>query len=145
MLMFRLAAATVILSSFALASTACSDDDTTPYGSPSPSPTSSSQGSSATSPTSLNGCTTFADGDTIAWTLASKPPSTCLRVKKGASVTWNGDLGVHPLAPKGGDAANPITAISAGSTKTFTFDTPGTYGFVCASHSSMTGAISVVE
>ena len=126
-------AATILM--VCLVSTGCSGDDA--YGSSSPPATA---GSSA-----LNGCSTFGAGDAIAWTMASNPPSTCLRVKKGGTVTWNGDLGAHPLAPKGGDAGNPITAVASGSSKVFTFDTPGTYGFVCTSHASMTGAISVVE
>jgi len=117
----------------------CSGDDSAPYGSGAPSSTTSGQPASA----ALNGCTSYVDGDTIAWTMSARPPATCLRIKKGGTVTWNGDLGSHPLAPKGGDSATPISTVSSGSAKAFTFDAPGTYGFVCTVHGSMTGAILV--
>lgn len=95
--------------------------------------------------TPLNGCTTYTDGSTITWSITSAPPATCLRVKKGATVTFNGDLASHPIGKKGGDSGPFDTTSNSGSSKTFTFDKVGTFGFTCTIHPSMVGAISVTE
>jgi hypothetical protein len=136
-----------------LAFTACSDDDTS---TPAPGNTDAGtggqdSGAGATDsggPTSkaINGCNSYTDGTTIAWSITSAPPSTCLRVTKGGKVTFNGDLTSHPIAASGGDGAGtPFATVSdTGTSKEFTFDTVGTFGFVCTNHPSMTGAIEVV-
>jgi hypothetical protein len=68
-------------------------------------------------------------------------PERCLEVRVGQTVVWNGDLDTHPLGGQGGDSPNPITSHLNGSV---TFNTAGTFGFVCLAHSSMKGAIHVV-
>jgi len=68
-------------------------------------------------------------------------PERCLQVRVGQTVVWNGNLDSHPLGAQGGDTPNPIASHVNGSV---TFNTVGTYGFVCLSHSSMKGAIKVV-
>lgn len=68
-------------------------------------------------------------------------PERCMKVQVGQSVTWSGDLEMHPLGSGGGTQPNPIAANQNG---VVTFTSPGTYGFVCLSHSSMKGAIFVV-
>jgi hypothetical protein len=68
-------------------------------------------------------------------------PERCMQVRVGQTVVWNGDLDVHPLGGQGGDAPNPISLHQNGSV---TFNSAGTFGFVCLSHSSMKGAIKVV-
>lgn len=139
--MVRSIAALALVTAFCAA---CSDD-----GSPSPTAPSAATGAPAAQgpagATSLNGCSTYAEGNTVSWSMSAAAPATCLKVKKGGSVTWSGDFGAHPLAPKGGDAPNPIAVVTSGSPKSVTFDAVGTFGFVCTVHSSMTGAISVVE
>ena len=78
----------------------------------------------------------------LAWDFSiSSDPERCMQVRVGQTVTWSGDLGVHPLGGSGGDSPNPIGLHQNGSV---TFNTVGSFGFVCLSHSSMKGAIKVV-
>ncbi len=143
-----------LLGFVALSISACSDDTTT-KGSPAvdsgaavDSGTPATDSGAATV-TPLNGCTAYTDktagGATITWDLSSTPPSTCLRVKKGGTVTFNGSFTAHPLIPKGGAAPTPFSSTSSGTSATLTFPTVGTFGFVCGIHSTMTGAIHVTE
>jgi len=69
----------------------------------------------------------------------------CLLIQTGQSVTWTSDLGVHPLAAQGGDTPNPIGFHDEGSAATVTFTSPGTFGYKCQAHSSMIGAVQVVQ
>ena len=72
----------------------------------------------------------------------STDPERCLQVRAGQTVRWIGDLEFHPLGGQGGDSPNPISLHQDGSV---TFNTAGTFGFVCLSHTSMKGAIKVVS
>lgn len=98
----------------------------------------------------VNGCTTFEDKTadaadrTIVW--ARKVGTTCWRVKKGQSVTWNPveTFDAHPLA--GDEATSPIAKQSQGTTPyAVVFPAAGTFGFTCGFHFDMTGAIQVVD
>lgn len=116
----------------------------------------------------VNGCTSYTDltevggdagasGDAAAaeagdsqrvidWGFGvARSPNRCITVKVGQSVTFLGSLSSHPLAPKGGDTPNPIPNLRSGSSVTVKFDAPGTFGYVCTRHSSMTGAVRVVN
>lgn len=116
---------------------------------PSPSPDGSSA-SDAGADAVVNGCTTFEDKTadaadrTIAW--GRNVGTTCWRVKKGQSVTWNPieTFDAHPLA--GDEATTPIAKQAQGSTPyTVVFSAAGTFGFTCGFHFDMTGAIQVVD
>ncbi len=106
-------------------------------------------------PQPVNGCTSFTDGtatnDPRAITFptgvtAAQYSPNCLKIKVGQSVTWNGAFPNHPLMSSGGDSGGPITTTSTGTTKSFTFNSTGTFGFACQFHSlSMFGAIQVVQ
>jgi plastocyanin len=115
---------------------ACGGDDTASN------PDSGSSGS-------LNGCTDSsyqdmtASGATITWDFTVSPK--CVKIKTGQTVTWNGDLGTHPLNPFGGDPGSPVPSTSTGNSAKGTFPTAGVFGFHCANHSSMLGAIKVVQ
>lgn len=129
------------------AGTSSSSTGTTTSTSTSTTPSATGTGTTPPPGPALNGCTTYSDrtGDAakreIAWGFSvSSTPEACMRIKVGQTVTWNGDLGSHPLAAKGGDSPSPIT-----NAATAKFDKAGTYGFVCTLHSSMQGAIVVVE
>jgi plastocyanin len=98
----------------------------------------------------VNGCTTFtdftADGGTITFPTSAAPAQyspNCVAIKLHQSVTWTGSFTSHPLVAKGGDTPNPITTTSSGTTKSFTFDNAGTFGFGCQIHPSMQGAVQV--
>ncbi len=67
----------------------------------------------------------------------------CVKVHKGAKVTWKGAFASHPLTPD--DTGGAIKTTSAGTAATFTFSTEGEFGYHCAVHPSlMRGAIFVV-
>ena len=117
-------------------------------GSGNDSGSSGDSGSDASAP--VNGCTTFtdftADGGTITFPNGASPAQyspNCVQIKVHQSVTWTGAFTSHPLIPKGGDAPSPITSTSSGTTKSFTFDNAGTFGFGCSIHGSMQGAVEV--
>lgn len=103
-------------------------------------------------PAIVNNCTTFEDhtaaGDARAIAfggangLAYVP--SCMEIKAGQIVTWNGDFSLHPLAAFNGDANSPIQSTSTGTTVQFTFANAGTFGFHCQVHAQMIGAVKVV-
>lgn len=68
-------------------------------------------------------------------------PERCITVRTGQTVFWNGVSDLHPLGGSGGDNPNPIGAHQDGRV---TFNSVGTFGYVCLNHSSMKGAIRVV-
>jgi len=75
----------------------------------------------------------------------------CLKVQAGTTVTFSGDFSMHPLTPsamRGNTTDNPIVNMSAGTTATVTFPTPGFYAYLCNFHGSdngtfMTGVVWV--
>lgn len=159
----RIASLALFAAPFGLASlvgTGCSSDSTTTDGGTSSTstgtstgtptsttPTTTATGTGSTAPTGpqLNGCTTYTDrtADTakreITWGFSvASTPEACMKIKVGQTVTWTGDLGQHPLGPKGGDTPTPIT-----NANTAKFDKAGTFGFVCTSHATMQGTIVV--
>ncbi len=63
-----------------------------------------------------------------------------LTIQAGDSVTWtNRDSARHTVT--GGVLDSPL--FGAGESFTFTFDAPGTYGYICTPHPSMTGTVIV--
>lgn len=99
----------------------------------------------------LNGCdeatTTVSPGDVgISFPMTAAPAQyspACVKIHKGAKVTWNGAFSSHPLTPEG--TGNPIFATSAGTTASFTFANEGAFGYHCSFHpTSMLGAVFVV-
>jgi plastocyanin len=106
----------------------------------------------AVDPRAINGCTVAAYVDQtantavdITWGFGTTPAGgSCITVKAGSAVRWNGSLAFHPLAAKDGTAATPIVGATSGDSVTYTFTNVGTYGYVCSAHASMTGAINVV-
>lgn len=78
----------------------------------------------------------------------------CLLIAAGQSVTFEGSLAAHPLAPGNanddgiGSPDNPIQPTSSGRSVSFAFPEPGTYPYFCELHgfgdgSGMSGAIHV--
>lgn len=119
---------------------------TTTPGTDAGTPPADGGGGGATPGPELNGCKTYVDrtadsaSRTITWGFSvSSTPEACMKIKAGQTVTWNGELGTHPLAAKGGDANSPIK-----NEKTATFAAAGTFGYVCTAHASMTGVVLVV-
>jgi plastocyanin len=103
-----------------------------------------------TAVTSLNGCTaadyvdrTAATADrTVTWGFNQTPK--CMKIAAGQRVTFNGDFTQHPLVEKGGNTPNPFSSPQgSGGTRTVDFGVVGTYGYECAIHTSITGAILV--
>jgi plastocyanin len=106
----------------------------------------------AVSELDLNGCSAALYKDEtantdvmITWGFGTTPAGgSCITVKQGSDVTWNGNLAFHPLAASGGGAMTPIVGASTGTSVTYTFDDLGVFGYVCGVHASMTGVINVV-
>jgi plastocyanin len=106
----------------------------------------------------VNGCTSYKDETNaqdvvVTWDFPiTTSDSRCIKVKVGTTVTFQGDFTTHPLMAQGGDSPNPLssnadritnpgTAEERASTK---FASAGVFGFWCAIHPAMTGAILVV-
>jgi len=84
-------------------------------------------------------------GGALANTYAPK----CMKVKKGQSVTFDGDFKVHPLAQACGPSET-IPNVKEGSSQAITFETAGDFGYFCTAHGNpagggMAGRILVVE
>ena len=65
-----------------------------------------------------------------------------LNIKTGTTLTWtNNDPAPHTIMTADGNIqSNPL---EKGETKTYTFDTPGTYNYICGIHPFMKGTIVV--
>lgn len=115
--------------------------------------------SASSAPAAVNGCTSYVDltadgaARSIKWDFSiANDPNRCMKVKVGQSVTFTGNFTTHPLVELGGDSPNPFSgakgllkdAGQAGENTPVTFPTAGTFGYKCAIHASMTGAIVVV-
>lgn len=107
-------------------------------------------GSGGDQPKLINGCTVYQDQTSdgsprnLNWDLPlASSPARCMKIKAGQSVTWRGLFSFHPLKAQGGDAGNPISNGGSGDTHVVAFPATGTFGYVCTSHPSMTGAIFV--
>ena len=69
-----------------------------------------------------------------------------ITVAVGATVTWtNGDSAHHTVTSTSGPASFNSGDMGPGATFSFTFNTPGTYKYVCNYHSWMTGTITVTQ
>jgi plastocyanin len=99
----------------------------------------------------VNGCTTFVDDTADGGILVgptTQPPAqyvpNCVHIKVGQSATWTANFGDHPLEAYKGTMPSPIVTTSSGTSVTFTFSTPGTYGYQCQFHPfAMFGAVEV--
>jgi len=87
-----------------------------------------------------NAATDYMTGSMITFPVSDsvlKYSPQCLKVTAGTSVTWKGDFSMHPLQPstkRGTTTGNPIMSTSSDMMKSFTFSTPGFYGFYCQYH-----------
>lgn len=70
-----------------------------------------------------------------------------LKVKKGTTVTWtNQDTAQHDVTPTAETAEFKASALfGKGETYQVTFNTPGTYDYICSPHPYMKGTIEVTE
>ena len=75
----------------------------------------------------------------------------CVTVRVGETVTWEGDLGGHPLSPSTrGTAASPIARVASGTSAVVTFPRAGFYPYFCEFHGTdaglgMAGVVQVIE
>jgi plastocyanin len=142
-----------------LASAACSSSSSpTTEGDASTPDAGTDTGAVDASTAPVNGCgpAQFAANDhsapsdprAIAFATTSTPMQfspSCMSIQVGQTVTWNGDFSDHPLEPMPSVADDPIMDVTSGTTASYTFTAPGTYGYDCAMHPSvMFGAIQVV-
>ena len=108
----------------------------------------------------INGCdqATAADhlndANTTVLVGGSLPPTydpPCIRIKKGADVTFSGTFSMHPTVggtatiPPVPDSASPIKQTNTGTSVTFTFDTVGAYPYYCEYHTPNMAGVVYVE
>jgi plastocyanin len=109
-------------------------------------------GGTGTCAAAFAGCTSYMDltADTanreIAFTFSMYTPN-CIKVQTGQTVTFTGSFAQHPLAQSCGPES--VLFNTAGMSKSFTFATPGNYGYYCTFHGNqmgqgMAGSIQVV-
>lgn len=67
-----------------------------------------------------------------------------ITVKTGGSITWtNSDDANHTATQSPGGSGFDTGTLAKGDSKTVTFDTPGTFQYVCLFHAFMTGTVTV--
>jgi plastocyanin len=81
-----------------------------------------------------------ADGSVTIANFAFDPATVTVNV--GDSVTWNNQDGTAHTATAG-DASFDTGNIAAGGSATITFDTAGTFAYVCSIHPQMAGTVVV--
>jgi plastocyanin len=126
--------------------------DLAPDTTPDTAPDAMADATSDVLPGVLNGCVTYVDrtavasDTTLTWSMAiATDPERCMKIKVGYTVCWStSSFATHPLSAAGGDTPTPIMSKSTGLLACYAFPTPGTYGFKCDVHPTMTGAIQVV-
>jgi len=65
----------------------------------------------------------------------------CLKVAKGATVTFSGAFSSHPLAASTrGTSGNPIPSTNSGTTKAVAFPAAGFFPYYCTFHGNTAGA-----
>jgi hypothetical protein len=107
----------------------------------------------------VNGCETYKDltavgAYEIKWdeSIASSE-DRCIKLSVDQPMSWVGNFTTHPIKAAGGATPNPFDAMKGDNLSNpgteqesgaVSFKTPGTYGYVCGVHSTMTGAVLVV-
>lgn len=85
-------------------------------------------------------------GKTVTLTNNNFTPKT-VTIRKGQSVTWMAKEGAHTVKADNGSFQSGT--LSAGKSFSYTFDTPGTYGYHCTFHGSaghdMAGKVIVTK
>jgi plastocyanin len=67
----------------------------------------------------------------------------CILIAQGQMVTFSGDFSMHSLRAgtttnqNAGTPGNPITATMSGTSASFTFNSVGTFPFICLNHGAM--------
>jgi plastocyanin len=129
----RLIVTAVLVAASAGLLTSCSSS-----GSKTPSGTSSSASSSSSSTAAS---TATGASDTIQVKDFSFEPGT-LTVAPGTKVTWDfDDVTAHNVTADNKAFASPT--VNKGHTFSYTFNSPGTYNYICTIHQYMKGAITV--
>lgn len=106
----------------------------------------------------VNGCTTYKDltavgAYEIKWdeNIATSE-DRCVKLSVEQPMSWVGNFTTHPMKAAGGATPNPFDLVkdnvsnggSEQESSAVSFQTPGTYGYICGVHPSMTGAVLVV-
>jgi plastocyanin len=86
------------------------------------------------------GAVLAADGSVSIANLAFDPATVTVNV--GDSVTWTNQDSL-PHTATAGDASFDTGSIGAGQTATVTFDTAGTFAYICSIHPQMAGTVVV--
>ncbi len=76
----------------------------------------------------------------IMWNFNTKD---CFKGKAGASVKFDGNLKLHPLAGGENNVKDPSSPISQHNNGVIQFTKAGTFGYFCEKHASMQGAFFI--
>ncbi|MGE7434053.1 cupredoxin domain-containing protein [Kitasatospora sp. NPDC001175] len=69
-----------------------------------------------------------------------------ITVKAGTTVTWtNQDTDAHTVTSQNKAGALNSQALNTGQSYSYTFTTPGTYGYLCTIHPFMTATVTVTQ
>lgn len=69
-----------------------------------------------------------------------------ITVKKGTTVTWtNNDSVGHTVTETDGKDGPKSSDLNQGQTYSFTYNTVGTFKYICSIHPNMTGSVTVTE
>ena len=69
-----------------------------------------------------------------------------ITVKKGSTVTWtNNDSSAHTVTEIDGQSGPDSQRLAKGESYTFTYNTVGTFKYVCSLHPDMKGTVTVTE
>ena len=64
----------------------------------------------------------------------------CLEVKKGQTITFEGDFVLHPLSAACGTLEETLAStVETGTNSTITFDQAGDFGYFCTKHGTPAG------
>jgi len=69
-----------------------------------------------------------------------------ITVKKGTTVTWsNQDSTIHDITESDGKKGPESGTLAPDKTYSFTFNTTGTFKYICSIHPNMTGSVTVTD
>ena len=105
----------------------------------------SNMSSSQSSGTSSSAASTPTATNTVAiQNFAFSPDS--ITVKKGTTVTWtNKDSTQHDVTENDGKDGPKSKLLAQGESYSFTFNTAGSFAYICSIHPNMTGTVTVTE
>jgi len=106
--------------------------------------TSSDMGTMNTTPDKSSSTAPTATNSVVISNFSFSPAS--ITIKKGTTVTWtNKDSTAHTVTENDGKDGPKSTTLDPGQNYSFTFNTAGSFAYICSIHPNMTGNVTVTE